>query len=194
MDKDYSSQFDHRNSLRNQFLIAMPTLADSYFSHTVTYICDHNEHGAMGIVINQSLDIDMLEVLAQLGIKSNVPYQPSTILAGGPVNKQQGLIIHRNEGTWDSTLNITDTVCITASKDILKAVAEGTAPSGSQLVLGYAGWGSGQLEQEISENSWLTIPADEAILFDTPMEERWSAIANHIGIDLNLISSNAGHA
>ena len=194
MDTDNSSYFDEKSSLRDHFLIAMPSLADSYFSQTVTYICDHNEHGAMGIVINHPLTINMPEVFAQLGIKSEYEIEHPRILAGGPVNKQQGLVIHRNEGTWDSTLEVTENISITASKDVIAAIAQDRAPSGAQLVLGYAGWGANQLEAEITENSWLTVPADERILFDTPVEERWSATAKHLGIDLNLISSFAGHA
>ena len=186
--------FDHSNSLRDHFLIAMPTLADSYFSHTVTYICDHNEHGAMGVVINQGTDIEMHEVLDQLNIDSTGLIAPPPVLAGGPVNQNQGLILHRNEGLWDSSLNVTKSVAITASKDIIMAIAENKAPPGSQLILGYAGWSPGQLENEIAENSWLTVQADESIIFDIPVEERWTATAKHLGIDLDLISSTAGHA
>ena len=195
MDTHESEHFDHDHSLRDHFLIAMPSLADSYFSQTLTYICDHNAHGAMGIIINQGMDIEMPDVLAQLGIEYGGLQEYAPILAGGPVNEQQGLIVHRNEGQkWESSLAVTDSVSITASKDIVSAIAENRAPSGAQLVLGYAGWSPGQLEEEITRNSWLTAPADEAILFDTPVEKRWSAVAKQIGIDLNLISSSAGHA
>ncbi len=195
MDTSDSKQNEVEHSLRDHFLVAMPSLVDSYFSQTLTYICDHNANGAMGIVINQEMDIKIPDVLTQLGIEHSFLKDYAPILAGGPVNEQQGLILHRNEGQeWESSLPVTDSVSITASKDIVSAIAENRAPSGAQLVLGYAGWSPGQLEEEITRNSWLTVPADEAILFDTPVEKRWSAVAKQIGIDLNLISSTAGHA
>ena len=194
MDTENSFEFDPDNCLRNHFLIAMPALAGSYFSHTVTYICDHNEHGAMGLVINQGMEIDIYDVLDQLGMEHGINLS-TPVLSGGPVNEQQGLILHRNEGNqWESTLSVTPDISVTASKDIVAAIAQNRAPSGSQLILGYAGWSPGQLEEELSDNAWLTAPADESILFDTPVEERWAAIAKHIGIDLDLISTSVGHA
>ncbi|MFT7559903.1 MAG: putative transcriptional regulator [Flavobacteriales bacterium] len=183
-------------NLRNQFLIAMPGLKDSLFSHAVAYICDHNEEGAMGIVINQTLDITLDDVFSQLEltVSDSKPYEDRAVLSGGPVNSEQGLVLHRDQGQWDSTLHITPEVCLTASRDIISAMAKGEAPKDAQLALGYAGWSAGQLESEIAENCWLTMPADAAIIFDIPAEERWNAAANQLGIDLNLISGSAGHA
>ena len=181
-------------SLRDHFLIAMPSLNDSYFSNTVTYICDHNEHGAMGVVINHFTDISMTEIFIQLKIDHSQYTETSPVLMGGPVKQSQGLILHRNQGEWTSSLHITPEVTLTASRDILSALSKNEGPKGAQLILGYAGWSAGQLEQELSDNAWLTAPADANILFDTPVEERWSAVAKHIGVDLNLISSSAGHA
>ena len=191
---DTQSKIETQHNLRDHFLIAMPQLEGSYFSHTVTYICDHNEHGAMGIVINQTMDIDMLEVFKQLKITGDNYTQETPILLGGPVNKHQGLVLHRNQGNWTSTLKVTPSVSITASKDIISAIANNDAPSGAQLVLGYAGWSAGQLEDEIADNAWLTTKADERILFDVPVEQRWSEVSKTIGIDLNLLTSSAGRA
>lgn len=183
-----------QTSLRNHFLISMPTLEDSIFTHTVTYICDHNEHGAMGVIINHPLKVTLGEVFLQLNLDSAPDVANTAVLAGGPVNTQQGLVLHRDQGSWESTLKITDEVCLTASKDIVEAMAASRAPQSAQLALGYAGWSAGQLEDEIANNFWLTMPADSAILFDTPADERWTAAAKQLGVDLDLISATAGHA
>ncbi len=182
------------NSLRDHFLIAMPGLKDSIFSESVTYICDHSDQGAMGIVLNQPLNICLDEVFDQLSLEYDQAASEKPVLSGGPVNCQQGFVLHRNEGIWDSTLHITDEVCLTASRDIVSAIARNNGPSGAQFALGYAGWSPGQLEEEITRNSWLTIPAEDGIIFDVPIRERRDAVASQLGIDLNLISGVAGHA
>ena len=190
-----TSQLNSQSSLRDYFLIAMPGLTDSIFAHSVTYICDHNKHGAMGIVINQTLDVTIEDIFEQLSLSPATPQRKSPpILAGGPLNIQQGFVLHRGEGHWDSTLQISDEVYLTASKDIVAAIADNHGPQGAQFALGYAGWSPGQLEEEISANSWLTIPADTGIIFDTPVDERWAAASKYVGIDLNLISPSVGHA
>lgn len=181
-------------SLCGHFLIAMPALKNSIFSDSITYICDHSAQGAMGIVLNQPMDICLNEVFDQLSLQYQDSAYNTPVLAGGPVNKQQGFVLHKNEGNWDSTLKITDDICLTASRDIVSALAAEEGPDGAQFALGYAGWSPGQLEDEISENSWLTIPADNHIIFDVPVTHRRDAIANQLGIDLNLISDKAGHA
>lgn len=186
--------FDSQASLKNHFLIAMPSIKDSSFSRTVTYVCDHNEYGAMGIIINQPLKLKLSEVFEQLSLEYCDEVGSKPALSGGPVKAQRGFVLHRDEGTWDSTLRISSEVCLTASKDIMAAMADNAAPSSAQFALGYAGWEAGQLESEISENSWLTTPADTRILFDVPVEERWNAASQHLGIDLNLIVSTLGHA
>ena len=187
--------FDENTSLTHHFLIAMPALNGSFFSQTVTYICDHNEDGAMGIVVNQPLDYTLKDIFQHMSLDPKTGTWPDdTVLSGGPVNRQQGFVLHRNEGKWDSTLEVTNNVCLTASKDIVLALAKGQAPKGAQFALGYAGWAPGQLEDELSDNSWLTMPATETILFDIPIEDRWAAAARHIGVDMNLISGTAGHA
>lgn len=181
-------------SLRNHFLISMPALEQSIFNHTVTYICDHNEHGAMGIIINQPIGLTIGEVCEQLDLDANSEIRNIPVLAGGPVNTQQGLVLHRTSGQWESSLEVTPEICLTASKDIVAAIAENKGPERAQLALGYAGWSAGQLEQELRDNCWLTMPADAAIIFDTPSDQRWAAAANQLGINLDLISSQAGHA
>lgn len=188
------TRFDPSASLRDHFLIAMPGLTDPLFSRSVTYVCDHSEHGAMGIVINQPLNITLSEVFDQLELEDTAGLGNSPVLAGGPVNIQRGFVLHREKGQWESTMQITPEVNLTASRDIVVAIASNRGPKSAQFALGYAGWGAGQLEEEISANSWLTLPADTAIMFDVPVEERWLAASKHLGVDLNLISATAGHA
>lgn len=182
------------NSLRNHFLIAMPGLKGSIFSDTITYICDHSDQGAMGIVLNQPLNIHLDEVFEQLELEYDSEVGRAPVLSGGPVNIQQGFVIHKNEGSWASTMFVTPEVCVTASRDIVSAIAQKHGPAGAQFALGYAGWSPGQLEEEISSNSWLSVPADERIIFDVPIRERRAAVATWLGVDLNLISGTAGHA
>ncbi len=182
-------------SLNNQLLIAMPGLDDANFHHTVTYLCQHGEEGAMGIVINRPSGLRLNDILDQLDIKSSTDAcgeQP--IYIGGPVQNDRGFVLHTAGSVWDSTLQITSSISITTSKDILDAIAHGRGPEKSLIALGYAGWGEGQLEAEISSNAWLNGPAPENILFDLPAEARWEAAARAIGVDLNLLSGDAGHA
>jgi len=194
IEKNYTANLSNISSLGNHFLIAMPRLKDPIFSRSVTYICDHSDQGAMGIVINQPMEITLFDVFDQLEIEHQAEDSKTAVLAGGPVNVQRGFVLHRDQGSWDSTLHITSEICLTASRDIVTALANGNGPKSAQFALGYAGWSPGQLENEIKENSWLVIPADTGIIFDTPVEERWASAAKHIGIDLDLISATSGHA
>ncbi len=180
--------------LRNHFLLAMPSMDDPLFTRSVTYICDHSEHGAMGIVLNQPLEIRMIDVFSQLSLTTDSMAGKAPVLAGGPVNIQRGFVLHRDQGSWDSTLHITSEICLTASRDIVAAIAQDEGPKSAQFALGYAGWSAGQLEEEIAANSWLTLEADSSIIFDTPVDQRWAAASKQLGVDLNLISSRAGHA
>ncbi len=181
--------------LTNHFLIAMPGLADPNFYHTVTYICEHNGSGALGIVINRPLTTTLGEIFDHLKIQTKAPaIAQQVVYLGGPVQPERGFIVHRPLGDWDATLKITDDIGVSSSRDILAAIAEGTGPQRSLIALGYAGWGAGQLEQEMVQNAWLSGPADERILFALPVEQRWSAAAQLLGVDLNLLSSDAGHA
>lgn len=179
----------------NQFLIAMPALADPNFFRTVTLICEHNADGALGIVINQPTAIRLGELLEHLEIatdREDIAARP--VYSGGPVEMERGFVLHQPVGAWEASLQITDQLALTSSSDILRALAEGRGPERVLVALGYAGWGPGQLEQEMADNAWLTSPASLDILFDTPPEKRWHAAARQLGIDLDLLSDGAGHA
>ncbi|HED34567.1 MAG TPA: YqgE/AlgH family protein [Gammaproteobacteria bacterium] len=181
--------------LTNHFLIAMPSLEDGNFSQSVTYICEHDENGALGITINRPSEIDLAEIFSQLQINvSSDHIKNQTVLNGGPVQIDRGFILHTPTGTWESSLKVTDTIAVTTSQDVMQAIANGEGPARALIALGYSGWGPGQLEHEISENSWLSCPATEEILFDVPLEKRWRAAALLLGIDLQLLSNQAGHA
>ena len=182
--------------LINHFLIAMPRLDDANFSQSVTYICEHNEEGAMGVTINRPSDILLQDILEQIQIKAvNTEIGHQAVYYGGPVQTDRGFILHnKTERQWDASLDITDNIQLTSSKDILEAIANDQGPEKALITLGYAGWGNGQLEQEIANNFWLSCPADSAIIFDTPIEKRWESAASLLGIDLQLLSNDAGHA
>ena len=181
--------------LTNHFLIAMPQLADPNFFHTVTYICEHNQEGALGIVINRPLDLKLGEILDHMEIESGTETLAERIVyMGGPVQQERGFVLHRPATKWDSTLLITDSIGLTTSRDVLTAMARGEGPVESLVALGYAGWGAGQLEEELAANAWLSGPADERILFRTPVEKRWEEAAALLGVDLNLLSGDTGHA
>jgi putative transcriptional regulator len=181
--------------LTDQFLIAMPTLADPNFFQTVTYISEHNASGALGLVINRPLNLSLEQLLEHLQIATDRPDLAALpIYHGGPVQPEQGFVLHSPIGHWGATLRVTDRIGITTSRDILQAVARGDGPEYLLVALGYAGWGPGQLERELAENAWLSGPADFDTLFHTPSDRRWLAAAALLGIDLTLLSSDAGHA
>ncbi len=184
------------SSLKNQFLIAMPGLEDPHFSRTVTYICDHGEHGAMGIVVNRPSDLHLADVLDHMGIDNHNPWANDQIVyLGGPVQEERGFVLHRpREGGWKSSIPVTDDIGITTSRDILEAMAEGKGPTQAVVALGYAGWSAGQLEAEMQQNAWLSGPAEVGVLFDLPPEQRWAAAARLLGVDMSLMSTDAGHA
>lgn len=184
------------NWLTGQLLIAMPAMADPNFSRTVTYVCEHSDQGALGIVINRPLeDMDLGEVFTQLSLQPHDPAlarQP--VLRGGPVQVERGFVLHEPGRQWDATVAVGESVHLTTSQDVLAAIAAGTGPRRVLMALGYAGWGAGQLEAEMAANAWLTAPGDPAILFDTPFEARWAAAARLLGINPAMLSSEAGHA
>jgi len=183
------------SNLTNHFLIAMPGLQDSNFFHTVTYICEHNDDGAMGIVLNRPTDLHLNDIVAQMDIPPGEPATgEQTIYLGGPVQTDRGFVLHTPARRWDSTLQINPEISVTTSRDILQAIVGGEGPEKSLVALGYAGWGPGQLEQELSANAWLSGPADRTIIFDLEPEQRWEAAAQLLGVDLNLLSGEAGHA
>lgn len=181
-------------SLRDHFLIAMPGLNDSSFAHSVTYICEHSDKGAMGVVINAATTMLLKEVFSQMDLDDLSDQGDLIVMSGGPVQPERGFVLHSSEAKWQSTLEISPDISLTASRDIITALAEGRGPKQCLIALGYAGWGEGQLEAEIAANSWLTVPADKDIIFNTRFEDRWTSAAQTLGIDVNLISSTAGHA
>ena len=184
------------SSLRSQILIAMPSLHDPSFSKTLTLICDHSaDNGAMGIILNQPTSINIFELLNIEKPSSDVKELSSIhIHSGGPVDTDHGFILHDGNSNHDSTLAIADNLFLTTSTDILEDIASGNGPSNKLIALGYAGWSPGQLEAEISSNSWLTIDYQHDLVFSTPPDQQWLAAGNILGIDLNLLSSQAGHA
>lgn len=181
--------------LRDHFLLAMPGLDTGIFAGSIAYICEHGEAGAMGLVINQPLDLGLLEIFDHLDIEIDDSVADAPVLAGGPVQIDHGFVLHRpGRMRWDSTLRITPEIHLTTSQDILKAIAAGGGPEQHLVALGYAGWSAGQLEEEIASNSWLTLPADHDIIFATAVEQRVSRAAAALGIDMNLLTAQAGHA
>jgi putative transcriptional regulator len=182
-------------NLTGHFLIAMPALNDSFFNQAVTYICEHDENGSFGIIINQETDITLKQIVKEMKIETDEDYNDTQpVFIGGPVDQGRGFILHRPTGNWQSSLKVNDRVALTTSKDILQAIVNNEGPEDSIVALGYAGWAAGQLENEMANNTWLSCPADEQIIFNTPVEERWKAAARIIGIDLSLLSSETGHA
>ena len=182
-------------SLRNHFLVALPTLADPNFARSVTYLCEHSEEGAMGLVVNRPSPLTLGDIFEHMEIEVG-PGTPveQPVFMGGPVQNDRGFLLHKPPRRWDSTLVVTDELAVTTSRDILQAMARGEGPDQVLVALGYAGWGPGQLESELAEDAWLVTPASSEIIFDLPPEQRWEAAAALAGVDLNLITSTAGHA
>jgi putative transcriptional regulator len=181
--------------LTNQFLVAMPSLEDPNFRESVTFICEHNPQGALGIVINRPMNVVLDDILKQLSLKAHDNDTAATpVYLGGPVQPERGFVIHEPPGQWEATLKVGESLGVTTSRDVLAALAEGNGPRRSFVALGYAGWTAGQLEEELKSNSWLSAPADPHIIFDTPVDQRWQAAARLIGVDLSLLSGDTGHA
>jgi putative transcriptional regulator len=183
------------SSLTNHLLIAMPGMDDPNFSSTVTLVCEHNDDGALGIVINRPLNINLGGLFDQLAVTEADPKTAkSPVLSGGPVGLERGFVLHDPSQEYENSLAVSDSISLTLSRDIIDAMAKGSGPDKSIVALGYAGWEPGQLEQEMLANSWLTVPATAEIVFDTPFDERWAKAADSIGIDISKISPHAGHA
>jgi len=179
------------SKLQNQFLIAMPQMADPNFNGTVTYICDHSDEGAMGIVINRPLDLTLRDIFESLDVSSDE--SDIQVYGGGPVQVDRGFVLHQGQGEWRSTVKVADNVFLTTSKDILMAFSKHSGPAQCIIALGYAGWGAGQLEHELSGGCWLTCPADGEVLFNTPSSSRFHAAMSILGIDLSQLSGQVGH-
>lgn len=185
-------------SYKNHFLIAMPRLNDSYFEKTVTYLCEHNEDGAMGIVVNMPLSLSENELFEHLKITADGSEPAATnetlVFEGGPVEQSHGFVLHESDQVnWRSSLNLGNGISITTSEDILEALANHKGPQKHLIALGFAGWSEGQLEQEIADNSWLLVEAKPEIIFDTPTEKRWDAATRLLGIEPSQLSDFQGH-
>ena len=181
--------------LTGHFLIAMPALQDNNFSQTVTYICEHNANGTLGITINRPSEFQLSEILTQLSIEFKTSaIGLRSIFVGGPVQQDRGFVLHSPNGHWESSLRVNDSISVTTSRDILQAISQGVGPDECIIALGYSGWAPGQLEIELSANAWLSCPATQQILFHTPVENIWQEAAKLIGVDLRLMSNDAGHA
>ena len=182
-------------NLTHHFLIAMPNMADPYFSKSLTYICEHNDQGALGLVVNRPIDMTLQALFERLSLSmSDQAQSDAPIYFGGPVQTDRGFVLHEPAGNWQSTLRVRDAIGLTTSKDILEAVGRGEGPSRMLVTLGYAGWSPGQLEQELSQNAWLTVAAKDAILFDIPAEERLPQAMQLLGVDYAKLQDEAGHA
>lgn len=182
--------------LTGQFLIAMPAMADPNFDRTVTFICEHNDDGALGIIVNRPTAMSLGEILSQMDLQVTDPaLAAQPVLQGGPVQPERGFVIH-DDGSdgFSSTLSVPDGLKVTTSRDILVALAEGNGPPRTVIALGYAGWGAGQLEAEMAANAWLTVPASADIIFSVPFERRWESAAALLGVSIAALSSEAGHA
>ena len=183
----------------NQFLIAMPHLEDPWFNHTVTYLWRHNEEGALGIVINKPSNLRLAELFGELQIsvdarKGDISFHSERVMTGGPVEKNKGFILHSSEREWEYTLLITPQLSLTLSKDILVDIAAGKGPERYLVALGYAAWEAGQLEQEIADNVWLTVPAIPELIFSSDHPGKAEAAASILGVSLSQLSSTAGHS
>lgn len=183
------------SSLTAHFLIAMPAMDDPNFAQGVTILCQHDDEGAMGLVVNRASDFTLGEVFEQMQITTELQEMLDTpVLLGGPVQPDRGFILHDDPREWSSTLRFGNGLAVSTSRDILEAMARGEGPKNAVVALGYAGWSAGQLEAEIAANSWLTVEADQAILFQTPISARWQAAAKSLGINLAQVTDYSGRA
>ncbi len=183
------------SNLTNHFLIAMPAMADPNFGGSVVFIAEHSPKGALGLVINRPMELDLRTLFERIDLKLEIaPLAAEPVFFGGPVQTDRGFVLHTPVGEWGSTVSIGDDVGLTSSKDVLEAVAKGRGPERLLVTLGYAGWGPGQLEDEIGRNAWLTVPAQPSVIFETPAEERLARAYALIGIDPMFLSASAGHA
>ncbi|HZV53419.1 MAG TPA: YqgE/AlgH family protein [Rhodocyclaceae bacterium] len=186
-------------SLTHHFLIAMPAMADPNFSRTLTYICEHNAEGALGVIVNRPMDMSLATLFERVNIpleanESAAGFAEMPVYFGGPVQTDRGFVLHRPSGDWQSTLKVSDDIGLTSSRDILQTMSETGEPHDVLITLGYSGWSAGQLEWELSQNAWLTVAATPQIIFGLPPEERLPAAMQLLGIDFANLSEVAGHA
>jgi len=181
--------------LSNHFLLAMPNMADPNFSGAIVLIAEHNDRGALGLVVNKPTSMTLAALLQRIDLTQiDTTRSQTPVFYGGPVQTDRGFVLHQPKGQWNSTVAIGPEIALTTSKDVLEAVAGGAGPPRLLVTLGYAGWGPGQLEAEIGQNAWLTIEADPALLFETPAEDRFQQAYRRLGIDPALLAPAAGHA
>ena len=182
-------------NLTGHFLIAMPAMTDPYFAKSVTFICEHNSDGAMGVVINRPIDMTLNALFEQIDLDINdQPFASTPVHFGGPVQIDRGFVLHQPAGEWQSTIAVYGNTALTTSKDVLEAVANGSGPEKILVTLGYAGWAAGQLEQEMGQNAWLSVKAQDSVIFDVPSVEKFSAAMSLLGVNLAQLSEEAGHA
>jgi putative transcriptional regulator len=186
-------------TLTHHFLIAMPAMADPNFARTLTYICEHNDEGALGVIVNRPTEMNLATLLERVSIPiendcGDLRYVQQPVYFGGPVQTDRGFVLHRPVGSWQSTLPVNGEIGLTSSRDILQAMSSGGEPSETLVALGYAGWSAGQLEWELAQNAWLTVAADPQIIFVLPPEERLVAAMQLLGVDFAKLSDVAGHA
>lgn len=194
-DQDDTGTVSDSTHMTGHLLIAMPTMMDPNFHQTVTYICEHSDLGALGLVINRPLDMGLGEVLEQLSLDSpDEALTAQPVLRGGPVQTERGFVLHESPREWEATMPVGESIFVTTSQDILSSLAAGNGPERALIVLGYAGWGAGQLDAEIRDNAWLSVLADPRIVFETPFEQRWDEAARKLGVNLTTLSTQAGHA
>lgn len=191
--------FDSPSDLVGQFLIATPALAGDTFDRAVVYVCEHTEKGALGLVINQSADVLLSEVLTKLAVVDEMSIQyaahaSETVLFGGPVQRERGFVLHTPFKEYAATIKVSDDLGLTSSRDILEEMARGEGPTHMIFALGYAGWSAGQLEQELAQNTWLTVKADAHVLFETLPRERYDQAIRLLGFDAVMLSEQVGHA
>jgi putative transcriptional regulator len=184
-----------RVDLTHHFLIAMPSMADPHFSRTLTFICEHNDHGALGLVVNRPIDMTLAALFERLNLDlKSRKLRDVPVYFGGPVQTDRGFVLHVPRGEWSSTLPVREQLGLTTSRDILEAVGGGGGPDKIIVTLGYSGWAAGQLEHEILQNAWLTVEASEQIIFDLPPEERLPAAMELLGVSYATLADEAGHA
>jgi putative transcriptional regulator len=189
------SQAEEPDQLTGMLLVAMPSMPDQRFARSVIYICAHSDEGAMGLVVNQVAgNVTFPHVIGQLGIEASEACADTPVHVGGPVETSRGFVLHTSDYVQESTLVIDDTFALTATVDVLRAIADGSGPRRRVLALGYAGWGAGQLDAEIQANGWLLAPADPDIVFGGDNERKWLQALRAIGVDPSLLSTTAGHA
>lgn len=198
--RDDRHEFDELNDdspfvLTDHFLIAMPAMQDPHFARSLTYICEHNEEGAMGVIVNRPIDLSLPDLFSRIDLQLEDPvYADMPVYFGGPVQTDRGFVLHRPVGGWHSTLTVSHEIGLTSSRDILEAFGSDMTPGDFIVTLGYAGWTEGQLEEELAANAWLTVKADPAIIFALPPEERLTAAMRLLGVNFTNLSDVAGHA